>query len=189
MMKLYIKNMVCDRCILAVERLLDNSGIPYKSVRLGEVELDQKALDQQTRDSLEKDLTQIGFAMIDDKKSTIIEKIKTKIIELVHRTDGQSTQNLSVILSEDLHYDYNYLSNLFSSVEGVTIEHFYIRQRIEKVKELLVYNELTLSEIAYQMGYSSVAYLSSQFKKVTGLTPSQFKKLQDSSLRRPLDKL
>ena len=181
--------MVCDRCIMAVEKLLDDSGIAYRSVKLGEVELEQTQLGPDERQRLEEDLEKIGFALIDDKKSQIIEAIKTKIIALVHRTDGQSVQKLSVILADDLHYDYNYLSNLFSSIEGVTIEHYYIQQRIERVKELLVYNELTLSEIGAKMGYSSVAYLSSQFKKVTGLTPSQFKKLQDSSLRKPLDKL
>lgn len=175
---------------MAVERLLDDSAVEYKSVKLGEVELahdnppNKKVLEQ-----LAGDLSVIGFELIDDKKSRIIEAIKTQIITLVHRLDGQSPQKLSVILSESLDYDYNYLSNLFSSIEGITIEHYYIQQRIERAKELLVYNELTLSEIASQMGYSSVAYLSSQFKKVTGLTPSQFKKLRGSEARKPLDKL
>ena len=188
-MKIHIKNMVCDRCIMAVENLLNDSGINYKSVKLGEVELVHNQLADNARQTLEADLENIGFALIDDKKSQIIETIKTKIIDLVHRTDGQSVQKLSVVLATELNYDYNYLSNLFSSIEGITIEHYYIQQRIERVKELLVYNELTLSEIGAKMGYSSVAYLSSQFKKVTGLTPSHFKKLRGSNLRKPLDKL
>ena len=188
-MKIHIKNMVCDRCIMAVENLLDNSSLKYRSVKLGEVELAQTTLAPEDRQILEKNLEKIGFALIDDKKSKIIESIKTKIIALVHGMDGQTVQKLSIVLADELDYDYNYLSNLFSSIEGITIEHYYIQQRIERVKELLVYNELTLSEIAVKLGYSSVAYLSSQFKKVTGLTPSQFKKLQDSSLRKSLDKL
>lgn len=181
--------MVCDRCIMAVEQLLKNLNIAYKNVRLGEVLLTQPNLAEEDLNKLSSALEEIGFALIDDKKSRLIENIRTTIIELVHRRDGQSVQKLSVVLAENLNYDYNYLSNLFSSIEGVTIEHYYIQQRLEKVKELLVYDELTLSEIANQMGYSSVAYLSSQFKKVTGFTPSSFKKMQDSSLRKPLDKL
>ena len=188
-MNLYIKNMVCDRCIMAVENLLNNSDINYRSVKLGVVELDGNGPTKSELDGLSENLVKLGFEMIDDKKSRIIEGIKTKIIELVHYADGQSVQKLSVVLSDSSGYDYNYLSNLFSSIEGVTIEHYYIQQRIEKVKELLVYDEQNLSEIAVKLGYSSVAYLSSQFKKITGLTPSQFKKLRDSAKRSPLDKL
>lgn len=188
-MKIYVKNMVCDRCVMAVANLLEESGINFKSVTLGEVELEQNSLSSQEHDKLSEDLTKIGFELIDDKKSRLIENIKTNIIELVHRQSGQTVHKLSVVLAEALNYDYNYLSNLFSSIEGITIEHYYIQQRIERAKELLVYNELTLSEIANQMGYSSVAYLSSQFKKITGLTPSQFKKLRSGDLRIPLDKL
>jgi YesN/AraC family two-component response regulator len=187
-MKIYIKNMVCDRCIMAVEKLLDDSNMNYRSVRLGEVELVQAGLSDTERQKLASDLEKIGFALIDDKKSQIIEAIKTKIIELVHRSDGQTVQKLSVVLADELSYDYNYLSNLFSSIEGVTVEHYYIQQRIERVKELLVYNELNMSEISVKMGYSSVAYLSSQFKKVTGLTPTHFKKIRTNK-RSPLDKV
>ena len=160
--------MVCDRCIMAVEKLLDDSDIEHKSIQLGEVEIVNK-LDKTEVTTFSDKLIQLGFELIDDRKSQIIEGIKTTIIELIHRSAGQSAFKLSVVLSESLSYDYNYLSNLFSSIEGVTIEHYYIQQRIERVKELLVYNELNLSQISLEMGYSSVAYLSSQFKKITGL--------------------
>ena len=186
---MYIKNMVCDRCITAVKDLMDKVEINYTDVNLGEVIIAENELSNDQLNKLSKELVSIGFELIDDKKKRLIESIKTKIIELVHHTEGQSALKLSVVLSNSLEYDYNYLSNLFSSIEAVTIEHFYIQQRIEKVKELLVYNELTTSEIADKLGYSSVAYLSSQFKKVTGLTPSQFKKLRDSSQRTSIDKL
>ena len=181
--------MVCDRCIMAVDSVLRNASIDFKSIKLGEVTLNQPSISQNDLESLSQELEHLGFELIDDRKSRIIETIKTKIIELVHYIDGQSPQKLSVVLSEALHYDYNYLSNLFSSIEGVTIEHYYIQQRVEKVKELLVYDELTLSEIAFKLGYSSVAYLSSQFKKTTGLTPSAFKKLRENRERKSLDNL
>jgi AraC-like DNA-binding protein len=133
-------------------------------------------------------LKAIGFELIDNKKSQLIEKIKTLVIELVHHSTSQLKTNLSQYLSDQLGYDYNYLSNLYSEVESVTIEKFYIAQRIEKVKELMVYDELTLSEIAYKLNYSSVAHLSSQFKKVTGLTPSYFKNIRVEK-RKPIDKV
>ena len=174
---------------MAVVSVLRNASIDFKSIKLGEVTLNQSSISQNDLESLSQELERLGFELIDDRKSRIIETIKTKIIELVHYVDGQSPQKLSVVLSEALHYDYNYLSNLFSSIEGVTIEHYYIQQRVEKVKELLVYDELTLSEIAFKLGYSSVAYLSSQFKKTTGLTPSAFKKLRENRERKSLDNL
>ena len=126
--------------------------------------------------------------MIDDKKSRIIEKIKNIIIDLVHHQDNEAKTNLSDVLSNELHHDYNYLSNLFSEVEGTTIEKYFIAQKIERVKELLVYDELSLSEIAFQLNYSSVAYLSNQFKKTTGLTPSHFKQIKEEK-RKPLDEV
>ena len=188
-MKIYIKNMVCDRCIMAVENELKNLKIEPKSIELGEVDLGGNDLSKELLEVLSERLNKIGFELIDDKKSKIIERIKTFIIEQVHYQNHQENINLSTSLSEELHYDYNYLSNLFSSIEGITIEQFHIQQKIERVKELLVYDELSLSEISYQLGYSSVAYLSNQFKKVTGLTPSYFKKLKDNKQRKPIDKL
>ncbi|KKX47548.1 AraC family transcriptional reguator [Sphingobacterium sp. IITKGP-BTPF85] len=133
-------------------------------------------------------LDPLGFEVIDDKKCRIIERIKNIIIELVHNRDSDIKTNLSDVLSNKLHHDYNYLSNLFSEVEGTTIEKYFIAQKIEKVKELLVYDELSLSEIAFRLNYSSVAYLSNQFKKVTGLTPSHFKQIKEDK-RKPLDEV
>jgi YesN/AraC family two-component response regulator len=130
----------------------------------------------------------LGFQVIDDKKSRMIEKIKNVIIDLVHHQDNDAKTNLSDVLSDALHHDYNYLSNLFSDIEGTTIEKYFIAQKVEKIKELLVYDELSLSEIADRMNYSSVAYLSNQFKKVTGLTPSHFKQIREDK-RKPLDKV
>ena len=181
--------MVCDRCITAVENELKDLHIETKAINLGEIDLGDKKLTPEQLAELSSNLEKLGFELIDDKKTRIIDRIKTLIIEQVHYQNHQQPLKLSVYLSEDLNYDYNYLSNLFSSIEGVTIEHFHIQQRIERVKELLVYDELTLSEISYQLGYSSVAYLSNQFKKVTGLTPSYFKQLKDNKQRKPLDKL
>ena len=137
---------------------------------------------------MDKALVLLGFELIDDKKSRIIEKIKNIIIELVHHQNNDAKTNLSDVLSSQLHHDYNYLSNLFSEIEGTTIEKYFIAQKIEKVKELLVYDELSLSEIAFRLNYSSVAYLSNQFKKVTGLTPSYYKQIRDDK-RKPLDKV
>src|SRR5690606_28337477 len=136
----------------------------------------------------EKALILLGFEVIDDRKSLIIEKIKNIIIDLVHHQDNDTKSNLSDVLSSKLHHDYNYLSNLFSEIEGTTIEKYFIAQKIEKVKELLVYDELSLSEIAFRLNYSSVAYLSNQFKKVTGLTPSHFKQIREDK-RKSLDEV
>lgn len=177
-MKLYVKNMVCSRCRMVVEAELKKAGILFSNVELGEVQLIKEPSQVQYK-KLAEGLRQFGFELIDDKKSRLIEKIKKHIIELVHYRDDKIKTTLSGYLSDKLHYDYTYLSNLFSEVEGTTIEKYYIAQRIEKVKELLVYDELSLSEIADKMGYSSVAYLSGQFKKITGLTPSHFKGLRE----------
>ena len=177
-MKIYIKNMVCSRCKLVVKSELEKLGLSILSVELGEVEIID-SLDDNQKKLIVKQLEQFGFEVIDDKKSRLIEQIKTIIIELVHHNHGGIKTNLSDFISDKLALDYNYVSNLFSEVEGITIEKYYISQRIEKVKELLVYDELSLSEIAYQLHYSSVAYLSNQFKKVTGFTPSYFKQLKE----------
>ena len=184
---LYIKNMVCDRCIMVVKSEMDRLGITIKDIKLGEVTLD-KELTAEEKANLDNTLIPLGFEIIDDKKSRVIEQIKTIIIDLVHHQENDTKTNLSDVLSKELHHDYNYLSNLFSEVEGTTIEKYFIAQKIEKVKELLVYDELSLSEIAHQLNYSSVAYLSNQFKKVTGLTPSFFKKRKEKK-RKSLDKI
>lgn len=179
--------MVCNRCILVVQNELNRLGIAAKNIKLGEAEL-EKELSAEEKNKLEQSLTSLGFELIDDKKSRIIEKIKNVIIKLVHHDDNDTRSNLSDILSKELHHEYNYLSHLFSDVEGTTIEKYFIAQKIERVKELLVYDELSLSEIAFRMNYSSVAHLSSQFKKVTGLTPSHFKQIREDK-RKPLDQV
>ncbi len=179
--------MVCNRCIMVVQNELEKLGLDAKNIRLGEVTLG-KTLTVGEKDKLANALIPLGFQLIDDKKSRIIERIKNIIIELVHHQDNDTRTNLSDVLSSKLHYDYNYLSKLFSEVEGTTIEQYFIAQKIEKVKELLVYDELSLSEIAFRLNYSSVAYLSNQFKKVTGLSPSHFKKIKEDK-RKPLDKV
>ncbi|HEX8376824.1 MAG TPA: AraC family transcriptional regulator [Pedobacter sp.] len=174
MKKLYIKNMVCRRCITAVEGVLQSLQFSTASIRLGEVIL----ADKPTKDQLAKlsnHLKELGFELLDDHKHQIIDKIKTIIINQVHYDHDRKVKNLSEILTEQIQKDYSYLSNLFSEVEGITIEKYLINQRVERVKEMLIYNQLSLSEIAYQNGYSSVAHLSSQFKKVTGITPKSFK--------------
>lgn len=185
--KLIIKNMVCNRCIMVVQHELDKLNINVKHIALGEV-ITEKELTHSEKKKVQASLEPLGFELIDDKKSRLIEKIKNIIIDLVHHLDNNTKRNLSDILSEELHHDYNYLSNLFSEVEGATIEKYFISQKIERVKELLVYDELSLSEIAFRLNYSSVAYLSNQFKKVTGLTPSHFKQIKEIK-RKPLDKV
>ncbi|MFV0419591.1 MAG: helix-turn-helix domain-containing protein [Dysgonomonas sp.] len=186
-MKYYIKNMVCDRCKLVVKTEIEKLGFTLLAVSLGEIELKEQ-LDELQKQQLIDALEALGFSLIDDKKSRIIEQIKTIIIEMVHHSSSELKINLSDYLSDRLHLEYNYISNLFSEIEGVTIEKYYIAQKIEKVKELLIYDELTLSEIAFMLNYSSVAHLSAQFKKITGLTPSYFKNLKIER-RKPLDKV
>ena len=171
--------MVCSRCKMVVKDLFEKIGLHTTSVELGEVEIKQLPSAIQIN-QLNAALKVLGFEIIDDKKVQTIEKIKNLIITLVHHSNDEITTNLSTYISSQLLQDYNYLSNLFSEVVGTTIEKYFIAQKIEKVKELLVYNELNLSEIADQLGYSSVAYLSNQFKKVTGLTPSYFKTLKEN---------
>ena len=178
-MKLYIKNMVCSRCKMVVKAQLENIGLRPLSVNLGEVEIEENLSKAQLA-HLDTLLKSLGFELIDDKKSQTIEKIKNAIVTLVHHTDQEIKTNLSAFITSQIHQDYNYLSNLFSEVEGTTIEKYFIAQRIERVKELIVYDELSLSEIADQLGYSSVAYLSNQFKKVTGFTPSYYKSLKEN---------
>jgi YesN/AraC family two-component response regulator len=169
--------MVSIRCKMMVIAELERLGFHYSSVELGEVEIEE-TLSQSQRDALSAALKRSGLELMDDKKSILIEKIKQVIIETIHYTDETLRVNFSNHLSEKLNYDYTYLANLFSEVEGTTIEHFIIKHKIERVKELLIYNELSLTEISYKLHYSSVAALSNQFKKVTGLTPSFFKHIK-----------
>jgi AraC-like DNA-binding protein len=170
-MELHIKNMVCSRCKMVVKSELEKLGLHLIAVELGIVKIEE-TLDDSFLNVVNTSLKKFGFAVIDDKKDKIIERIKNLIIELVHYHNNDLNINLSVYLSTALLQDYNSLSKLFSEEENMTIEHYFISQKIEKVKELLTYNELTLSEIADQLNYSTVAYLSNQFKKTTGFTPS-----------------
>jgi AraC-like DNA-binding protein len=179
--------MVCNRCKMAVATELQDAKIQAETIELGEVTLKQVP-EQGQLSQLRTRLQSLGFELIDDQKSKVIERIKTLIIEQVHYSADLPRFKLSVWLAEQLKYDYHYLSNLFSAVEGQTIEKYHIAQKVERVKELMVYNELTLSEIAFQTGYSSVAHLSSQFKQVTGLTPTAFIALQGHQ-RNGLDQL
>ena len=181
-----IKNMVCDRCIMTMKSILDRLGIPYKQVTLGEAELEKKLTPDELK-ALQNELNKVGFELIESRVNKIIEDIKHLVLDYINL--GMDSQNikLSSFIITKIPYDYSYLSDLFSSIEGKTIEQFLIYQRIEKVKELLVYDQLSLTEISYQTGFSSVHHLSSQFKKVTGLTPSHFKKI-GAAKRKALDK-
>jgi AraC-like DNA-binding protein len=168
--------MVSNRCKMVVKSELIKLGIYYSAVDLGEAEI-QDEISPLQFDQIKSALLKSGLELLDDKKSILIQKIKNIIIELVHHSEEPLVTKLSEHLSKKLNHDYTYLANLFSAVQGMTIEKFFISHKIERVKELLVYNELTLTEIAYRLHYSSVAHLSTQFKKVTGLTPSHFKEL------------
>lgn len=177
-LKLYIKYMVSSRCKMVVKEELKKLGLHFIVVDLGEVEIMESiSLDQ--REELKTGLLNAGLELMDNKRAVLIEKIKNSIIELVHHTDEPIKINFSDYLSERLNYDYTYLANLFSEVQGITIEHFIINHKIERIKELIIYDELNISEIAWKMNYSSVAHLSNQFKKVTGLSPSHFKQLKN----------
>lgn len=186
---LAVKNMVCDRCIGVLTRELQKEGFSVVNVKLGEVEIANQ-LGKEALEQIRNILKSNGFELVEDKKQKIVEQIKTLVIEIVHRNLEVTPllMNYSDYFSEKLGFDYSYLSMLFSSYEGITIEKYIILQKIERVKELLTYGELTLSEIAYQMDYSSVQHLSNQFKKVTGLSPSEYKQ-QKNKARRGLDKV
>jgi len=175
-MTLYIKYMVSLRCKMIVREELRNLGLHETSIELGVVEITED-LTPDLRSKLNSNLAKSGLQLLDDKKSVLINKIKTVIIEMIHYSDDIPNVNYSDYISEKLNYDYTYLSNIFSEVKGTTIQHFIIMHKIEKVKELLLYDQLNLSEIAYKLHYSSVAHLSNQFKKITGLSPSFFKKM------------
>jgi AraC-like DNA-binding protein len=176
-MKIYIQNMVCIRCKMVVKSELEKLGLHFITVDLGEADIIEEISAEQLK-SLDIALRKTGLELMDDKRSILVEKIKTIIIELVHYNDDQIRINLSDYLTEKLNHNYTYLANLFSEVKGTTIEQFFLAHKIEKVKELLVYDELNLTEIAWKLHYSSVAHLSNQFKKMTGLTPTHFKNLR-----------
>ena len=178
-MKLYIKNMVCIRCKMVVKEQLKKLSLHYIVVELGEVDIMENISPAQLAE-FKVSLLKYGLELLDDKKSILIERIKKVIVELIHYADEPSKVNFSDYLSEKLNHDYTYLANLFSEVVGINIEHYIIMHKIERVKELLVYDELSLTEISYKLHYSSVAHLSNQFKKITGLTPSYFKKSKEN---------
>ena len=178
--------MVCHRCKMVIKTELEKVGLHSLAIELGEVVIEEKELTEEQKGKLAQVLQALGFELIDDKRSKQIEQIKTLIIDTIHYKDDQPKQNFSDLIAKHLHHDYSYLSNLFSEVEGITIEQYIINQRIEKVKKLLMYGELSLSQIAFNLGYSSTAHLSNQFKKLTGLTPSQFKEIGRQS-RQSLD--
>lgn len=180
--------MVCDRCKMVVRQELDKLGISTESIQLGEIEL-TTPIDHETKNRLKESLHMVGFELLDDHKSQLISQIKGIIIDLIQGGKEKDMKvKYSVFISREVGKDYAYLSNLFSEVEGTTIEQYIIHQKIEKVKELLVYGEMNISEIAASLNYSSVAHLSNQFKKVTGLTPSYFKTIGQGK-RRALDKI
>lgn len=176
-MKLFIKYMVSLRCKMLVIEELEKLGIKYLSVDLGVAET-QEDISQEQRDTLKENLLKSGLELLDDHRTILIEQIKNVVIEMIHYSDELPKVNYSDYISEKLNHNYTYLSNLFSEVKGITLQQFIIMHRIEKVKELLLYDELNLTEISYRMQYSSVAHLSNQFRKVTGLTPSFYKQLR-----------
>ena len=184
---LYIKNMVCDRCKMAVDKLLRDEGLQPTEVDLGLARVEGEVTAGQ-RDRLKEHLQRIGFELLDDRKQQTLERIKAAVIRLVHYQDNHSTLNLSDYLQQELHQEYSSLSKLFSEYSSMTLERYFIEQRIERVKELITYDEMTLTEIAMKMNYSSVAYLSTQFRSVTGMTPSAFKALHQHK-RKALDEI
>lgn len=186
---LHIKNMVCNRCIKVIKDEFEKLEIKYKRISIGEVELENE-LDKEKLRLLEKVLIENGFELIKDKRVKIIENIKNTVIKTIYNDENFliNKKKFSGLIEKNIGMDYSYLSSLFSSIENITIEHFIILQKVERVKELLKYGELTLSEIAFKLGYSSVQHLSTQFKKVTGLSASEFKNLR-KIIRKPIDQI
>ena len=185
---IYIKNMVCPRCISAVQQEIEKLELEVDSIKLGEVVLKTRPDDTKLQ-VLQGNLQAHGFEIISDHKSSIINQVKTEIIKVIHHGEEMPPEmNFSSYLAAKIGSEYSSLSNLFSSIEGITIEKYIIIQTVEKIKEYIVYNELTFSEIAYKLGYSSSQHLSSQFKKITGLSPSHFKKIQGEK-RKPIDQI
>lgn len=191
MVQLVIKNMVCSRCVFVVEALLKDLKIAYNQIDLGVIAMNELPTTNQIQ-QLDEKLIALGFERIDDKKQQLILKTKSFIIQQVHQRKTPLQHNWSVYLAEQLNVDYHSLTQLFSSVEGITIEQYIIRQKVERIKELIIYDQMNISEIAWEMGYSSVAHLSNQFKKITGCAPAQFKKMiqQGAKINRnPIDKI
>ena len=186
-MKIFIKYMVSNRCKMAVKEELKKLGLHFIVVDLGEVEI-METLSLEQREELKAGLLNSGLELMDDKRAVLIEKIQNVIREMIHYSDEVPKMNYSDFISEKLDYDYTYLSNLFSEIKGITIQQFIIVHKIERAKELLLYDELNLTEISYKLNYSSVAHLSNQFKKVTGLSPTHFKLLKDKR-RSPLEEI
>lgn len=186
-MEIYIKNMVCNRCIMVVSDIFKQEGLEDANVKLGEVKVKEDLKEDQL-EAIEKKLNQAGFELMNDARTRLIEEIKKSAIEFVYHDTESQKLNFSEYLAGKLHHDYNYLSSLFSSIAGTTIEKYLINLKIERVKELLVYDEKSLSEIAFELGYSSTAHLSGQFKKVTGFTPSYFKRLGEKK-RKTIDQV
>lgn len=184
---LSIKNMVCNRCVMAVDSVLKALGLHPQSVTLGEAKVTE-TLSPEQMETVRTHLSELGFELLDDRRQQVIDRIRKAVIGLVRRREDRPARNLSEVVAAELHQDYSTLSRLFSEVTGKTIERYYMEQRIERVKELIRYDEMTLTEIAYQLDYSSVAYLSSQFKTVTGMTPTRFKALKENT-RRPIDEI
>jgi AraC-like DNA-binding protein len=179
--------MVSNRCKMAVKAELKKIGLHFIVVNLGEVEI-MENINSLQREQLKTGLRLSGLELMDDKRAVLIEKIKTIIIEMVHHSDEMIKTNFSYFLSEKLQHDYTYLANLFSEIQGTTIEKFIISHKVERIKELIIYDELNITEIAWKMNYSSVAHLSNQFKKATGLSPSHFKQLKEKR-RRPIEEI
>lgn len=186
-MILHIRHMVCQRCIRSIDDVITRLGWPVRRIGLGEVETGDDWTEDQIS-TFAKEIQPLGFELVDSRRNRLIVQIRNEVLNYLAKTEeaGERPANLSDFLTAVIPYDYSYLSDLFSSVEGITVEQYYIRQRIEKVKEYLVYDDWTLTEIAYRMGYSSVHHLSAQFRKVTGMTPSRFKML-GSNHRKGLD--
>ena len=179
--------MVCDRCVMTVKDILHRQDIPFENVTLGEVDLTKKITADETN-KLQSSLKKVGFELIETRVNKIVEDIKQRVLEYLAMGMDSQEIKLSLFITQKINYDYSYLSDLFSSIEGKTIEQFFILQRIEKVKELIVYDQLSLTEISYQTGFSSVHHLSTQFKKITGLSPSHFKNIAGEK-RNSLDKI
>lgn len=186
-MKLYIKYMVSNRCKWAVKEILKQLELHFVFVELGEVEILENLSDNMSLE-LKKSLKELGLELMEDKRAVLIEKIKNAIIEMIYHPEEMTKVNISNYLSDKLNYDYNYLSTLFTQVQGISIEHFIILHKIERIKELLAYNEMNISEISLMMNYSSAAHLSNQFKNITGLSPLNFKKQMDKR-RNPIEEI
>jgi AraC-like DNA-binding protein len=178
MTTLHIKNMVCPRCIMAVEKILTEAGLHPISVELGIAEIREEEISTDKMQEIDQKLHEIGFERIENRDKQLVDNIKTLIIKQIHHQSPEQGFNWSSWLAQQINHDYRFISQLFSGMEGITIEQFIIKQKIEKVKELIAYGEMNFSEIAYALGYSSPAHMSNQFKKITGMTPRQFKQLR-----------